>query len=91
MGHLGAKTSGDPGAQDTTGSYGEEHLVSTEERLWDISDCAAYLKTNERNVGEMVRKKQIPHFRLGKRKHIRFVPERVKDWAIKALESQRDL
>ena len=54
------------------------------EPLWDVSDCAKFLKIHEDTVREIVRQGEIPHFRLSGRTRgdIRFVPELLMKWAI---------
>ena len=49
------------------------------ERLWTVTDAAAYLRLEPETVRAMARRGELPVFKVGKRLW-RFVPGKIKAW-----------
>jgi excisionase family DNA binding protein len=48
------------------------------ESLWNVADAAAFLNTSRNAVYKLVERKQIPHFRLGRK--VLFDPAKLRRW-----------
>jgi hypothetical protein len=54
-------------------------LQAVPEQVWDIEDCARFLKVSTKTVRVLVRREGLPCFRL--RSRLRFLPPAVLQWA----------
>lgn len=55
------------------------HTEQREESLWDVRECASYLKMSVSWVYQKVEAGTLPHAKLGSR--LRFHPARVREFA----------
>jgi hypothetical protein len=56
-----------------------EDLQEIPEQLWNVEDCARFLKVSTKTVRVLARREGLPCFRL--RSRLRFLPPAVLQWA----------